>query len=190
MANLLDQTSSSVTLRVDNLVLNSPTSLARPVVNQRWVRLAATIQKLAQRLTRDTATRDANASQSPIPSCFEASGFGNPSSFTEFDRLARDSHQSIHQASEEQLWATRLLQVAASVANCNTYNRNQPVGELRKGVFFRGRGHEAGIDSRKESFRTSFQTIHDLIGTHASKVRRMITNRPSDYPRHAPSVQC
>ncbi len=113
-----------------------------------------------------------------------------PDHFAESVRLARNSQYSDHPASESQFRATWMLQDAAVVANCNTYNRNQPVRELGKGGFFHGRGHDAGIDSRTESFRTAFQTIHKLIRTHASEILRMLTDWSSDDPRHAPSVQC
>jgi hypothetical protein len=113
-----------------------------------------------------------------------------PVHFAESVRLARNSQHSDQPASESQFRATRMLQVAAGVANCNTYNRNQSVRELRKGLFFRGRRHGAGIDSTSESFRTAFQTIYDLTGNHAAEDCRMHAIQTSDNPRHAPSVQC
>ena len=82
--------------------------------------------------------------------------------FAESIRLAQNSQHSHQQASESQIMATRVLQDAAVVANCNTHNRNRPIRELRKGSFFRGRYRGAGIDSRSESFRTAFHTIDDL----------------------------
>ena len=82
-----------------------------------------------------------------------------PDHFAETVTLARNSQHSGQRASESQFRATRMLQDAAGVANCNTYNRNQPARELRKGLFFRGRRRGAGIDSTSESFRTAFQII-------------------------------
>lgn len=113
-----------------------------------------------------------------------------PDHFAESVRLARNSQHSRHPASESQFRATWMLQDAAVVANCNTYNRNQPVRELRKGLFFRGRCHGAGIDSTSESFRTAFHTIYDLTGIHATGDCHLHANQISDNPRHAPSVQC
>lgn len=113
-----------------------------------------------------------------------------PDHFAESVRLARNSQHSCPQASESQFRATWMLQDAAGVANCNTYNRNQPVRELRKGLFFRGRRHGAGIDSTSESFRTAFHTIYDLTGIHTTDHCRLHAIQTSDYPRHAPSVQC
>lgn len=113
-----------------------------------------------------------------------------PDHFAESVRLARNSQDSYPRASESQIRATWMLHDAAVVANCNTYNRNQPVRELRKGLFFRGRCHGAGIDSTSESFRTAFQTIYDLTGIHAAEDCRMHAIQISDNPRHAPSVQC
>ena len=113
-----------------------------------------------------------------------------PDHFAESVRLARNSQHYRRQASESQFRATGMLQDAAVVANCNTYNRNQPVRELRKGLFFRGRCHGAGIDSTSESFRTAFHTIYDLTGIHATGDCHRHANQISDNPRHAPSVQC
>lgn len=113
-----------------------------------------------------------------------------PDHFAESVRLARNSQHSARQASERQLRATWMLQDAAVVANCNTYNRNQPVRELRKGLFFRGRRRGAGIDSTSESFRTAFQTIYDWTGIQTAENCRMHAIQISDNPRHAPSVQC
>jgi hypothetical protein len=113
-----------------------------------------------------------------------------PDHFAESVRLARNSQYSDHPASESQFRATWMLQDAAVVANCNTYNRNQPVRELRKGLFFRGRRHGAGIDSTSESFRTAFHTIYDLTGIRTTGDCRVHANQISDNPRHAPSVQC
>ena len=113
-----------------------------------------------------------------------------PDHFAKSVRLARNSQHSRLEASESQIRATGMLQDAAGVANCNTYNRNQTIRELRKGLFFRGRCHGAGIDSTSESFRTAFQTIYDLTGIHTAGDCRMHAIEISDNPRHAPSVQC
>ena len=113
-----------------------------------------------------------------------------PDHFAESVTLARNSQHSEHQASESQFWATWMLQLAAGVAFCNTYNRNPPVGELRKGLFFRGRRRGAGIDSMSESFQTAFQTIYDLTGNLATNHCCMASIQTSDNPSHAPSVQC
>ena len=83
-----------------------------------------------------------------------------PDHFAESATLARNSQHSDVRASESHFRATWMLQVAAVVANCNTYNRDRPVRELRKGLFFRGRRHVTGIDSTSESIRTVFQTIY------------------------------
>ena len=113
-----------------------------------------------------------------------------PDHFAESVTLARNSQHSEHQASESQFRATWMLQLAAGVAICNTYNRNPPVKELRKGLFFRGRRRGAGIDSMSESFRTAFQTIYDLTGNQTANHGHMASIQISDNPRHAPSVQC
>ena len=185
MANLLDQ-NSSVPLLIGKLVLTAPGSVLHATFDpRREARVTA-----AHKRNRSSATRGLSPNQPPSTSFVQRPTLRKPSDFPEFGRLVWDSLLSTHQAPEEQLGATRVLQVAAVVANCNTYNRNQPVGELRKGRFFRGRAHEAGIESSTESFRTAFQTIHDLIGRRVSDNCRMFTSRPSDYPSHAPSVQC
>ncbi len=113
-----------------------------------------------------------------------------PDHFAKSVRLARNSQHSHHPASESQIRATWMLQDAAVVANCNTYNRNQPIRELRKGLFFRGRYYGAGIDSTSESFRTAFHTIYDLTGVDETGDRHWYAIQISDNPRHAPSVQC
>ena len=113
-----------------------------------------------------------------------------PHHFAESAGLARNSQHSGSQASESHFRATWMLQDAAVVANCNTYNRNQTVRELGKGLFFRGRCRGAGIDSMSESFRTAFQTIYDLAGIHPTGDCRRNANQISDNPRHALSVQC
>jgi hypothetical protein len=113
-----------------------------------------------------------------------------PDHFAESAGLARNSQHSHHPASESHFRATWMLQDAAVVANCNTYNRNQPVRELRKGLFFRSGCHEAGIDSTSESSRTAFHTIYDLTGIQAAGDCRLHAIQISDNPRHAPSVQC
>ena len=113
-----------------------------------------------------------------------------PDHFAESVTLARNSQHSGQQASESQFRATWMLQVAAVVAICNTYNRNPPVRELRKGLFFRGGRRGAGIDSMSESFQTAFQTIYDLTGNLTTNHCRMASIQSSDNPRHAPSVQC
>ena len=113
-----------------------------------------------------------------------------PDHFAESVTLARNSQHSDHQASESHFRATWMLQLAAGVAFCNTYNRNPPVGELRKGLFFRGRRRGAGIDSMSESFQTAFQTIYDLTGNLATNHCCMASIQTSDNPSHAPSVQC
>ena len=134
--------------------------------------------------------------QSPVVSTWPPAGstlpvIGTlPHHFAESAGLARNSQHSGSQASESQFRATRMLQDAAVVANCNTYNRNQTVRELGKGLFFRGRCRGAGIDSTSESFRTAFQTIYDLAGIHPTGDCRLDANQISDNPRHALSVQC
>ena len=188
MANLLDQTSYSGVLPTAG-VRTAPSGFRRlgqvspkPAPNR--------VPGLIQPLMRSFALSDPTGPQSANLGCFFDSGIRTRSHFAEFSELAWDSHPTLPQALEQQPWATRQLQVATGVANCNTYNRNQPVRELGKGGFFHGRGHDAGIDSRTESFRTAFQTIHKLIRTHASEILRMLTDWSSDDPRHAPSVQC
>lgn len=113
-----------------------------------------------------------------------------PDHFAESVRLARNSQHYTRQASESDFRATWMLQPAAVVAICNSYNRNPPVRELRKGLFFRGRGRGAGIDSMSESNRTAFQTIYDLTENLATNHCRLAFIQTSDNPRHAPSVQC
>ena len=50
-----------------------------------------------------------------------------------------------------------VLQVAAVVAICNTYNRNDPGTELLKGRFFRSEANRAGINSEiRDSSRPAF----------------------------------